>query len=158
MQKREEELVKYLVNEKIKELGGFVVEISFGKNKIEIMIDKVNGLTIDDCAILSRHLHSGLEESGILEAYEVEVSSPGTGNAFKVIEQYHKYKGWKVKIITMDGKEITGILEDVEQEEITIKAEITERINKKKMSRVEHTTVLLKDIKETKLVLTIKNN
>ena len=158
MQKREEELVKYLVNEKIKELGGFVVDINFGKSKIEIMIDNINGLTIDDCASVSRHLHSGVEESGMLEAYEVEVSSPGTGNSFKVIEQYQKYKGWKVKVITVEGKELTGILEDVKGDEITVKAEITERINKKKVSREELTKILLNDIKETKLVLTIKNN
>ncbi len=158
MQKREEELVKYLVNEKITELGGFVVEVKIGKSKIEIMIDKITGLTIDDCASVSRHLHSGLEESALLEAYEVEVSSPGTSNAFKVREQYEKYLGWKVKVITNDGKEITGNLAAVTNEGITLNEQITERIDKKKVVRDEITNFSFADVKETRLVLTIKNN
>lgn len=158
MQKREEELIKYLVKEKIEELGGFVVDVMMGKSKIVIEIDKMNGLTIDDCASVTRHLHAGLEESGLLQSYELEVSSPGTSNAFKIIHQYKKYLGWKVKVLTNEGKEQSGVLESVEDEQITIKEEIAERINKKKVVREELNEVLFKDIKETKLVLTIKNN
>ncbi len=156
MQKREEELINYLVKEKIEELGGFVVDVMIGKSKIVIEIDKMNGLTIDDCASVSRHLHAGFEESGLLESYEVEVSSPGTSNAFKVLDQYKKYLGWEVKVITKESKDINGVLELVDEDKITIKEVIAERINKKKTIREELSEVPLMEIKETKLVLKTK--
>jgi len=154
MEKKEQDLVKQLVDEKVKEIGGFVVDLNISKSKIMVLIDKMTGLTIDDCYNVSRSLRDSLDTTGILETHEVEVSSPGADKPFKVLEQYYKYKGWKVKVISNGTKEISGLLEDINDKEITLKETVIEKVKKKKHVKEVISTIPFNEIKETKLVLT----
>ena len=77
-------------------------------NHIVVEIDTQNGVNIDFCAELSRHIESQLDRE--VEDYELEVGSAGLTAPFKVIEQYHKNKGNEVDVLTKEGKKITGIL------------------------------------------------
>ena len=153
MEKKDQDLVKQLVDEKVKEIGGFVVEMNISKSKIMVLMDKMKGLTIDDCYNVSRFLRDSLEETGILETHEVEVSSPGADKPFKVLEQYYKYKGWKVKVLSTVINEITGVLEDVNDTNITVKETKIEKVKKKKQTKEIIYNLTFGQIKETKLIL-----
>src|SRR3546814_15291222 len=57
----------------------FLVSVQYVPNaKLSILVDGDNGLNIQDCAAISRHVGFHLEEENIIEAaYNIEVSSPG---------------------------------------------------------------------------------
>ncbi len=156
MQKKDEELIRMTVEELVKGVDGFIVELRITAKKIFIMIDKMTGLNIDDCATVSRGLHDAELLSSLLEAYEVEVSSPGADQPFKVYQQYQKYMGWQVSVKTLDGTEKKGQLDEVKEKEIVLKDKRMEKVNKKKQEVEEVMNISFDDIKETKLILTTK--
>jgi ribosome maturation factor RimP len=92
---------------------------------LRIYIDKENGVTVDDCEIVSRMLDKWLDdEDFISDAYILEVSSPGLGRPLKKEKDYVRNRGRSVEIHTfqaVDGdKEFTGILKDWDADTVTI--------------------------------------
>jgi ribosome maturation factor RimP len=73
----------------------FLVDVVISKDdKITVEIDHAEGVWIEDCAELSRHIESGLSRDS--EDYELEVGSAGLGQPFKVIQQYKNHVGLDV--------------------------------------------------------------
>ncbi|MFO7750219.1 MAG: ribosome maturation factor RimP [Desulfobacteraceae bacterium] len=93
------------------------VELLSGRNDmiVRVSIDKPGGVTIDDCAFISRQLGDlldvHLDEMG---AYRLEVASPGPKRPLKKQADYERFQGSRVKIELVepiDGqKRFTGIL------------------------------------------------
>ena len=91
-----------------------VVSGSQKKNKVLVLIDGDEGVTIDQCATLSRKISADLEEKDIMDgAYRLEVSSPGVEFPLKFERQYPQHLGRKVKVTFNDGSEKTGKLLEV---------------------------------------------
>jgi ribosome maturation factor RimP len=82
---------------------------------LRLFIDKPGGITLDDCAAVSRQLTDildvSLEDVG---PYRLEVSSPGPERPIGKADDFNRFKGKKVKVQTsrpIDGrKNFTGIL------------------------------------------------
>lgn len=123
-----EDLVEgYLADKPDLFLVDVVVSGSNKKNKVLVLIDGDNGVSIDQCALLSRKLSAELEEKDIMEgAYRLEVSSPGVEFPLKFKRQYPKHIGRKVKVNLQDGSEKTGKLLEVGDEAIKLDEEIKE--------------------------------
>ena len=66
-------------------------------DRIVIEIDHADGVWIEDCADLSRHLQDTLGEE--LGDYELEVGSAGIGQPFKVMQQYVNHIGKEVEVL-----------------------------------------------------------
>ena len=65
----------------------FLVDVEMNPDgRIVIEIDCADGVWIEDCADLSRHLQEQLGDE--LGDYELEVGSAGIGQPFKVVQQY----------------------------------------------------------------------
>jgi ribosome maturation factor RimP len=84
-----------------------LVEIEFarmGKDAVlRLFIDKEGGVTLDDCAGVSRELSAILDvEEVITVNYTLEVSSPGLDRPLKKIQDYERYAGRLVKIRTYE--------------------------------------------------------
>ena len=80
------ETIKQLVNDKIAHSDYFLVDVTVStSNHIVVEIDNQDGVNIDFCAELSRHIESQLDRE--VEDYELEVGSAGLTAPFKVIEQ-----------------------------------------------------------------------
>ena len=79
--------------------------------RIVIEIDHADGVWIEDCADLSRHLQEKLGDE--LGDYELEVGSAGIGQPFKVIQQYRNHVGKEVEVMQQDGQKLQGILKEV---------------------------------------------
>ncbi len=127
--------------------------------KISVFVDRMAGITIDECARISRFIESRLDRDR--EDFELVVSSPGLDAPFTVPEQYLKNIGKKIKVLLNNGETRQGVLTAMENDEITL--EITEK--KKKSSRKgEKTNDLnintavfpLAEIKTAKLSIEIK--
>ncbi|HDR90045.1 MAG TPA: ribosome assembly cofactor RimP [Bacteroidetes bacterium] len=83
------------------------VQIIPGK-KVTVYVDRENGITIDECAELSKSLLYTLE--GELEDMELTVSSPGLTMPFRVKEQYEKNISRNVEVVMKDGEKFKGKL------------------------------------------------
>jgi len=70
---------------------------------LRLFIDKEGGVTLDDCADLSRELSAILDVEDIITVnYSLEVSSPGLDRPLKKPQDYERYAGRLVKIRTYD--------------------------------------------------------
>ena len=84
----------------------FVVEVLISGKKIPkrvlVIIDGDRGITIDDCAELSRALSKEFDERAFFgdENYLLEVSTPGLDHPLKLKRQYHKNTGRNLRVAT----------------------------------------------------------
>ena len=77
-----EEKVKNLVAEVINDMGYNLVDVEYGSEDgrpaIIIKIDKEGGVSVDDCAKVSRKIEPIIEEADLInKSYVLIVSSPG---------------------------------------------------------------------------------
>jgi len=71
---------------------------------LRIFIDKEGGVTLDDCADVSREVGAVLEvEELIRTAYRLEVSSPGIDRPLKKVKDFERFSGSLVKVKTYES-------------------------------------------------------
>ena len=83
-----EDKVESLIENKIQELGYNLYDVEYvkeGKDHfLRVYIDKDNGITLDDCEIVSNSISDLLDQADyIKEAYFLEVSSSGERKKLK---------------------------------------------------------------------------
>lgn len=157
-----------MIDERISELGNglFVVDLTISANNvIHVELDKhVGNVAINDCMSVSRNVEHNLDREE--EDFELHVSSAGLDKPFRVLAQYVKNIGREVKVVTLEGKKLEGILRAADDKEITIETSRMERpegdglslskSKKKKELIVEQHVFPLDQIKETKIVISFK--
>ena len=69
--------------------------LSQGKDSVlSVYIDSENGITVDDCATVSRQVSGIMDvEDPITSEYSLEVSSPGMDRPLFTVEQFNRYVG-----------------------------------------------------------------
>ncbi len=152
MQNVEKRVIE-LIEEKIVDREDlFIVSVKMRPNKIlEILLDGDNGVNIDDCAQVSRHVGFHLEEENVIDnAYRLEVSSPGIDANFVNIRQYQKNIGRTVQVKLNDNAKVEGTLLAADDAKISILQKIKEK--GKKAQEVEK-ELPFDQIKATKVVI-----
>jgi ribosome maturation factor RimP len=98
-----------------------VVSARKGPKKIIVIIDGDDGVSIEDCALLSRAISKKLDETSILgdDNFVLEVSTPGVDHPLKLNRQYKKNVGRRLKVKTTE-KVMEGKLETVTDDGITL--------------------------------------
>jgi len=147
------EEIKKIAEIKIKELGGFFVDVKVNTaNVITVFFDRMEGVQVEHCLAISKYVEEHFDRE--VEDYELTVCSAGLDNSFMVDEQYQKYIGKEVGVLLTNGKRKTGIILSYDD---TLLLEVAK---KKKGSRkeyiVEEASILKEDIKETKLKINFK--
>ncbi len=99
-----------------------------GNYFLRAYIDKENGITVDDCEIVSRSLSDLLDKNDFIpDSYILEVSSPGLGRQLKRDKHFEKSIGEEVEIKLYKPvnkkKDFVGILAAYDQSSITIEFE-----------------------------------
>jgi ribosome maturation factor RimP len=94
---------------------------------LRLFIDKDGGVTLDDCASISRELGDLLDVRDVIpQAYVLEVSSPGLNRRLRKKEDFARFAGRKVRlrlVAPIDGRrKIVGELEGVEDEAVIVVA------------------------------------
>ncbi len=148
--------VKALVAEKIGDREDlFLVGVKMHPNgKLEILVDGDHGVSIQDCAAISRHVGFHLEEEdAISHAYRLEVSSPGIDAPITLMRQYQKNIGRDVHVKLQDGLEKTGKLLEVTTDEIVIEEKVKE---KGKKAVVQSCQIPFDHIITTKVLISFK--
>lgn len=146
----EEKEITNLVSRIIEGTDAFIVEIKVSINRILISLDKPKGITIDECAAVSRKLYEKLEASGMHENHELVVGSPGLDEPLKVHKQYLKRLGKRFRILTVDGIIHNGILNAADPNGIDLLESFTIREDKMKVKKEEVRRYSYQDIKEAK--------
>lgn len=146
--KRVTDIVRELVLPIIDNSALELVDIEFVKEGqnwfLRVYIDKEDGITIDDCQMVSESLSEKLDEvDPISQNYYLEVSSPGIDRPLKTDKDFEKYKGRLVEVHLyqpMEGKKVMeGELIERTQANVTIKNEADNQINipRDKISKVK---------------------
>lgn len=151
-----EKRVIELVEEKISDRPDlFLVDVKMQSNgKLIIEVDGDEGINIQDCAAISRHVGFHLEEENVIEnAYNLEVSSPGIDTPLRLLRQYQKNIGRLVALKMTDGTKREGQLLKVENDSILLQETIKEK--GKKAVQVEN-TLPLNQVIETKVLISFK--
>lgn len=101
----------------------FVVDVELKPNskKLCVYIDGDEGIDINACKGLSRHLSEKLDELDYsAEPYYLEVSSPGADRPLRSERQYPKHIGRELLVKLQAQTELSGRLEDVTETGITL--------------------------------------
>ncbi|NMC74858.1 MAG: ribosome maturation factor RimP [Geobacteraceae bacterium] len=101
------EQVEALARPLVSSLGMELVELEYKREGrqmvLRLYIDKEGGVTLDDCAAVSRELSAVLDvEDTIPGRYTLEVSSPGLNRPLKTRSHFEAYAGRLVKIRTFE--------------------------------------------------------
>jgi ribosome maturation factor RimP len=121
------ELLEPMLFEKRLELFDLEFKSQGQKGVLRVFIDKDEGVTIDDCTVISRELGTLLEVHDVIPgSYTLEVSSPGLTRPLKKPSDYLRFRGKTVKIKTIedieDKKVFKGKLLDFIDETVSLEA------------------------------------
>ena len=147
-------LIKDLASNIIAQGELYLVEVSVAPgNRINVLIDSLKGASIDDCVMISRYIEQQLDRE--VEDFELEVSSPGLTQPFRVIQQYQKNLGREVEVLLKNGQKQVGKLLAIENNVMTI--EIQKKVKPEGKKRPEWITeqhkLDMNEVKSTKLVI-----
>ena len=121
--------VENLIKTKVQELGYNLYDVEYVKEGkdyfLRVYIDKDNGITLDDCEIVSNGITEILDNADyIKEQYFLEVSSPGVERILKKDKHLKSNIGANVQVKLfkpLDGKkQYEGILKDFDSDNIKI--------------------------------------
>ena len=112
--------------------GMHLVDLDYRKEGrrwvLRLFIDKEErGVTVDDCAAVSRELGDLLDAKDVIpEAYVLEVSSPGLNRRVRKKEDFSRFAGRKVEVrlaVPQEGRrKIVGDILRVEGEAVVVAA------------------------------------
>lgn len=146
--------IRQIIEKKALKDDFFIVDISVkSNNKIQIFIDNGQGITIGQCAEVSKHVEHILLTKDL--NFELEVSSPGLDFPLRVPEQYEKYIGKKIAVTYNNGNKIAGLLVKATDDFIEIEKEEKVAVpgRKKKEIQLKEVKILFQDIKTTKVFI-----
>ena len=143
------------VEEKIREYLGeilsdqpqlFIVKIVLsgkrGDQILRIAMDGDEGITIDECASISRQLGAKIEEVDLIEdKFRLEVSSAGLEMPLTMERQFAKNVGRKLKVTKVGGREIEGKLVGFDKESLTL--EVNEEEQNIAFKEIEKSVIMI---------------
>ena len=94
---------------------------------VRVFLDKPGGVTLDDCAVISRHLTRVLAVEGI-DYERLEVSSPGLDRRLRKASDFVRFAGQKaeVRMRTPDAsgrRKFVGVLRGAEAGQVSVELE-----------------------------------
>ena len=124
--------VQEIIEPVISDMGFELVRVRLMSGKsttLQIMAQKPDGtIEVDECGQISTAVSAVLDvEDPILDAYTLEVSSPGIDRPLTRLKDFEQWKGYEAKIETeelIDGRRrFKGELQGVEDDEVLIEIE-----------------------------------
>ncbi len=135
----------------------FLVEVIIRPgNIIVVEIDSKEGVSIENCIALSKHIESKLDREA--EDFELEVGSAGVTSPFKVTRQYEVNIGNEVEVLTKGGQKITGVLKNCDDMAFTVTITKMEKPEgaKRKIAVEEDLSFKYDEVKYTKYLIRFK--
>lgn len=124
--------VTRLIEPIIEDMGFELVDVRYvsqqGRSVLRIFVDKEGGISIDDCAHVSREIGELIDVKDIIDhAYVLEVSSPGLDRPLVKEKDFQKAIGKKIKVKTAvqigNRKNFMGYLRGVNKGGVSLEVE-----------------------------------
>lgn len=117
--------LEQLIEPFLEEKGVELVELSLSGNArryvVRLFVDRPTGISIGECAQLSRDLADLLDTHDPIESsYTLEVSSPGLTRPIKTQRDFERAVGKAIRVIARSGHDHTGILKQVDASTVTL--------------------------------------
>lgn len=152
--------IKALMERHIHDDHLFIVDVVVKTNgshvtKILVLLDGDEGVSIDECADLSRSVSEELEQMDILDVkYRFEVSSPGVDHPLTYARQYPQHTGRRLQVTLKDGSEKVGTLKEVKEETLLLTEETLKGAGKaKKYVAGNDVEISFEDIEKTNVMI-----
>ena len=125
-------------------------------NRISVEIDSFQGVSIEFCMKLNKQIEAQFDRE--VEDYELEVSSAGLTEPFKVLKQYQKNIGNEVEVLTKTNIKFNGLLKEADENKFILEIEKLEKPigSKRKIIVNETITFTYEEIKTTKYIIRFK--
>jgi ribosome maturation factor RimP len=116
------EKVEFLLRGAVEEQGMELVCVQYLAQQrsplLRVYIDKPGGVTLEDCQTVSRQASVLLDVEDLISArYVLEVSSPGLDRPLFRVDDYLRFSGREVRLITREKidsrRRFTGFIEDL---------------------------------------------
>ncbi|MGM0612847.1 MAG: ribosome assembly cofactor RimP [Bacteroidota bacterium] len=144
--------IEQLVNQKLSGSEFFLASCEVTQdNKIIVALDGDTDVSIDQCVMISRFLESSLDRDR--EDFELQVTSYGADMPLTNQRQYVKYLNRPVHVLTIEDKNIEGVLLNVDEQELKIEPVIKPKKKGQKPKKGEAVVLQLAEIKEIKPVM-----
>jgi len=156
-----EKAISDIVHAFLQDSGQFLVAVKVTpQNKIMVFVDGDDGVTIDDCTRLSRHIEAQLDRD--TEDFELQVSSVGVGQPLQLTRQYRNNIGRRLAVTDHDAKITKGRLTQVTDEGIALEKDKTAKGKKKKKEPDADTGAVVfipfEEIKEARVQVSFKRD
>ena len=94
-----------------------------GRMTLRVLVDKADGITMDECALLNREMGEALDKADtIIDSYVLEVCSPGLDRPIVTKEDFLRVKGKSIEVFLKrpvgDKKQYSGILRSAGEDSI----------------------------------------
>lgn len=131
------------IRRRVADLGFEVVDVRSGgtrnRARLQLRVDRPDavaghGITVDECAIVSRALERWLDDCGALGTrYVLEVSSPGIERPVRWPEHWERFTGREIRatlpdrgrvharIVAVDREDETAVLQPRTGDEVTVR-------------------------------------
>ncbi len=153
----DKQLLDKSIQEAIEGSDIFIVEVNVSpQNDITVELDSPNGLDIDTCAEITRHINECLDRD--VEDYSLEVGSAGLTAPFKVKGQWLKNIGNEIELLTRDGKKMHGRLVEVGDNGFTIEVAAKVKSPGKKRPEIvmQPVEIAFDNVKQAKYMIQFK--
>jgi ribosome maturation factor RimP len=135
------EKIKDLAQSHLNDPGHFVVDVILSKHKpykVTVVLDGDQGITIDDCSLLSRALSEDLDNIDLIkDNFTLEVGTPGLDQPLKLKRQFAKNVGRSLKVHRKDNVIMQGLLKQTTDDKIVMETESKEKGKKKELIQTE---------------------
>lgn len=150
-----ENLVNQFLDTQSEELFVVATDVKAG-NRIEILLDKRGGVSIDECVALNRFIENNLDRE--VEDYELEVGSAGLTSPLKVLRQYTNTVGEQVEVLVKGGTKEKGVLTAADESNIVLTVErmVKPEGSKRKQLVTGEISIAMADVLQTKRVIELK--
>lgn len=132
----------------------FLIDLSVSENnKITVILDGDNGVTVEDCMLVSRAIEHNLDREK--EDFSLEVMSSGVSEPLKIPRQYKKNLGRGLKVKTKEGETLEGEITEVNDEAVTLqwKAREPKPVGKGKITVQKAAVIPYNEIVEAKVMI-----
>lgn len=124
--------IRDLIREVVEDEGYELVHVEFASggssSVLRVYADRPGGITLSDCAELSRRISVILDvEDRIPSRYVLEVSSPGIERPLFSERDYERFKGQEIKLTTTgkfeNRRNFTGTIEEFRDGVLTLRCD-----------------------------------
>lgn len=132
----------------------FLIDLKIAPdNKISVIIDGDNGVSVEDCIFISRAIEHNLDREE--EDFSLEVTSSGATSPLTEKRQYQKNIGRTLQVKSKEHKKIEATLTKVDDEHVTLewKAREPKPVGKGKITVDKQAKIAYDDILEAKVII-----